>query len=64
MRSKPVALLLADLGIAKTHSLPHTSNDNPCLHRKRCERDGKWADLGRDLLLEPQDGIQRKQPLP
>jgi putative transposase len=29
MRSKPVALLLADLGIAKTHSRPHTSNDNP-----------------------------------
>ncbi len=29
MRSKPVALLLADLGITKTHSRPHTSNDNP-----------------------------------
>jgi len=29
MRSKPIALLLADLGIAKTHSRPHTSNDNP-----------------------------------
>ncbi len=29
MRSKPVALLLADLGIAKSHSRPHTSNDNP-----------------------------------
>lgn len=29
MRSKPVALLLADLGIAKTHSRPHVSNDNP-----------------------------------
>jgi putative transposase len=27
--SKPVALLLADLGVAKTHSRPHTSNDNP-----------------------------------
>jgi len=29
MTSRPVALLLADLGIAKTHSRPHTSNDNP-----------------------------------
>lgn len=29
MRSKPVAFLLADLGITKTHSRPHTSNDNP-----------------------------------
>ena len=29
MRSRPVALLLADLGIAKSHSRPHTSNDNP-----------------------------------
>jgi putative transposase len=29
MKSKPVALLLADLGISKTHSRPHVSNDNP-----------------------------------
>ena len=29
MTSKPVALLLADLGITKSHSRPHTSNDNP-----------------------------------
>ena len=29
MRSKPVALLLADLGITRTHSRPYTSNDNP-----------------------------------
>jgi len=29
MNSKPVALLLADLGIVKSHSRPHTSNDNP-----------------------------------
>ncbi len=27
MASKPVALLLADLGIAKSHSRPHVSND-------------------------------------
>ena len=29
MRSKPVALLLADLGVERTHSRPHVSNDNP-----------------------------------
>jgi putative transposase len=30
-RSKPVALLLADLSVNKTHSRPYTSNDNPYL---------------------------------
>jgi putative transposase len=29
MRSKPVAFLLADLSITKTHSRPYTSHDNP-----------------------------------
>jgi len=29
MTSKSVAFLLADLGITKTHSRPHVSNDNP-----------------------------------
>jgi putative transposase len=29
MRSKPIAFLLADLGITKTHSRPYTSTDNP-----------------------------------
>jgi len=29
MTSKPVAFLLADLGITKTHSRPYVSNDNP-----------------------------------
>ena len=29
MTSNPVALLLADLGVTKTHSRPHVSNDNP-----------------------------------
>jgi putative transposase len=29
MRSKPVALLLADLAVTKTHSRPHVSDDNP-----------------------------------
>ena len=29
MASKTVALLLADLGVTKSHSRPHCSNDNP-----------------------------------
>jgi putative transposase len=29
MKSKSLALLFADLGISKTHSRPHVSNDNP-----------------------------------
>jgi len=29
MISKPIAFLLADLGVTKTHSRPHVSNDNP-----------------------------------
>ena len=29
MASKPVALLLSDLGITKSHSRPHVSDDNP-----------------------------------
>ena len=29
MASRSVAFLLADLGVTKTHSRPHTSNDNP-----------------------------------
>jgi len=29
MLAKSVARLLADLGVTKTHSRPHVSNDNP-----------------------------------
>ena len=29
MRSKPVALLMSDMGVTKTHSRPYTSDDNP-----------------------------------
>jgi len=29
MTSRPVAFLLAELGVTKTHSRPHVSNDNP-----------------------------------
>ena len=29
MKSKPAAFLMADLGVTKTHSRPHVSDDNP-----------------------------------
>jgi putative transposase len=29
MTSKPVAVLLAELGVTRSHSRPHVSNDNP-----------------------------------
>ena len=29
MTAKPVAFLLAELGVTKSHSRPHLSNDNP-----------------------------------
>ncbi len=29
MKAKATALLLADLGVTRSHSRPHTSNDNP-----------------------------------
>ncbi len=31
MTSKPVAQLLVDLGVTRSHSRPHVSNDNPAL---------------------------------
>src|SRR6185369_4975959 len=34
MTSKPVAQLLADLGITKSHSRPHVSDDNPFSERQ------------------------------
>jgi transposase InsO family protein len=43
MTSKPVAFLMADLGVTKSHSRPHVSNDNPfsesCTRRRRCITD-------------------------
>ena len=38
MRSKSVALLLADLGITKTHSRPYVSNDNPYSESPSCAK--------------------------
>jgi putative transposase len=36
MTSKPVALLLAELGVTKTHSRPHVSDDNPFSESQFC----------------------------
>jgi putative transposase len=35
MTSKPVAQLLVDLGVARSHSRPHVSNDNDTTPRRR-----------------------------
>jgi putative transposase len=60
MIAKSVALLLADLGVAKTHSRPHVSNDNPFsesqfktlkYHPGFPERFGSLADT-RSFLLD------------
>ena len=40
MIEKPVAHLLADLGVTKSHSRPHCSNDNPHIERVRLP----WSD--------------------
>ena len=34
MKAKATALMLADLGVVKSHSRPHTSNDNPFLEAR------------------------------
>jgi len=31
IKSKPVALLLSDLGVSRSFNRPHVSNDDPCL---------------------------------
>jgi putative transposase len=46
MTSKPVAQLLVDLGVTRTHSRPHVSNDNPYSEaqfrwRRHCRRQGR-----------------------
>ena len=50
MTSRPVALLLADLGIAKSHGRPHVSNDNP-YSEAQFEDPRVPADLPRALRL-------------
>jgi putative transposase len=43
MRSKPVSQLLIDLGVARSHSRPHTSNDNPnCSGALRRKASPSW----------------------
>ena len=44
MTSKPVAFLLADLGVTKTHSRPHVSDDNPF-----SESQFKTSSIGRNF---------------
>jgi putative transposase len=37
MKAKATALMLADLGVTKSHSRPYTSNDNPFSHFRTLE---------------------------
>jgi hypothetical protein len=34
MKAKATALLLAELGVTRSHNRPHTSNDNPFVFRR------------------------------
>src|SRR5262249_8634361 len=70
MTSKSVAQLLADLGVTKTHSRPHVSNDNPYSEaqcaprqaavdrsRRELEREGRFQ--GHPPQAEPKGGADR-----
>ena len=60
MRSKPVALLLADLGVTKTHSRPQVSNDNPFSEAQF--RTLKYCPLFPDRFGSIEDGRAFCQP--
>lgn len=74
MTSKPVAFLLADLGVTKTHSRPYTSTDNPFSEahfktlkyrlpralRRHPRRQGVRRDLLR--LVQPRTPPHRPRP--
>ncbi len=47
MKAKATALLLADLGVTKSHSRPYTSNDNP-FSESHFKTLYVWRELGRN----------------
>jgi putative transposase len=53
MTSKPVAQLLVDLGVARTHSRPHVSNDNP--YSEAAFKTLKYAPVFPDRFGSPAD---------
>ena len=53
MTSKPVALLLADLGVTKTHARPPVSNDNPFAEAPFKTLKYRPAHVPRALRLDP-----------
>jgi transposase InsO family protein len=70
MTSTVVAQLLSDLGVSKTHSRPHVSNDNPFSEaqcaprhaavdrsRRELEREGRFQ--GHPPQAEPKGGADR-----
>jgi len=59
MKAKATALLLADLGVTKSHSRPYASNDNPFCVRQRFGRPSRlvhsrksWAIYARHLCTK------------
>lgn len=55
MASKPLAFLLADLGVTKSHSRPHCPNDNPLSEStsvadRRASRGGRIVVRGAVIL--------------
>jgi putative transposase len=59
MRSKPVAMLLADLGVTKSHSRPHVSDDNhktATAHFTEPTIRAAHAARRRNITMHPGDG--------
>jgi len=59
MTSKPVAFLLADLGVTKTHSRPYTSTDNPYSEAQFKTLKYRPGFPDRFLAIEPARGFCR-----
>ena len=71
MKAKATALLLADLGVTRSHNRPHTSNDNPFSesHFKTLKYQPQlppalWLHRGRQKLLPPLLRLVQSGPSP
>ena len=71
MKAKATALLLADLGVTRSHNRPHTSNDNPFSesHFKTLKYPADlsptlWLHRGRQKLLPPLLRLVQPGPSP
>ena len=63
MASKPVAFLLADLGVTKSHSRPHCSNPfSACVTRGLASRCGPERSVIRPVACRHSCDIRRAEP--